>query len=172
MDANYIKPFVASIQNVFSTMLQLTVTVKEPRIKDETTATFDVSGIIGMSGDVSGSVVLSLPSDTAEAVVAIFCGQKLKVGSPDFVDAVGELVNMVSGGAKALFKDKKVSISCPSVVVGPKHTVTRPSDVPCIVIPCQTDCGELVIEVAIRERVKAPADVATSKAAQGAETRV
>lgn len=164
MDASFIKPFIASIQNVFSTMLQLPVTVREPRIKSDTSGEHDVSGIIGMSGDVVGSVVLSFPTDTAERVVSLFCGQPLKVASPDFADAIGELVNMVSGGAKALFQGKKVSISCPSVVIGSKHTVARPSDVPCILIPCSTDCGDLVIEIAVKNN----SDAAQPKAASSA----
>jgi chemotaxis protein CheX len=157
MDPTYIKPFIASIRNVFSTMLQLPVTVGEPRIKAGNTATYDVSGIIGMSGDVAGSVVLSFPKQTAERIVALFCGQNLTADSPDFPDAIGELVNMVSGGAKAMFKDRKVSISCPSVVIGPGHQIAKQSEVPCIIIPCATDCGEVVIEVAIQDKTPAAA---------------
>ena len=169
MDATYIRPFISSIQNVFSTMLQLPVTVGEPRLKRGEERENDVSGIIGMSGDVTGNVVLSFRQDTAEAVVALFCGQKLALSSPDFADAIGELVNMVSGGAKALFKDRKVSISCPSVVIGPNHQVQRPSDIPCVVIPCTTDCGEVRIEVSIKERAN-PANAA-APAASGVTTR-
>lgn len=154
MDAGYITPFVKSIQNVFSTMLQLPVTVRDARLKQDNTPTHDVSGIIGMSGDMVGTIILSFKQDAAESIVALFCGEKLECGSPDFNDAVGELVNMVSGGAKALFTDANdVSISCPSVVVGQDHGVAMPSDVPCVVIPCETDCGEFVIEIAIREAV-------------------
>lgn len=118
-----------------------------------------------MSGDVTGSVVLSLPRNTAERVVSLFCGQELTLESPDFADAVGELVNMICGGAKAMFTGKKVSISCPSVVVGQGHTVARQTDVPCIQIPCTTDCGELVIEIAIQQ---SPAAAAAAGVGAGA----
>lgn len=165
MDASYITPFIASIQHVFSTMLQLPVSVGEPRVKTGTAATYDVSGIIGMSGDVTGSIVLSFPKGTAERLVSLFCGSELTSSSPDFADAVGELVNMVSGNAKANFQGKKVSISCPSVVVGPDHTVSTQSETPCVVIPCTTDCGELAIEIAIRESSAAQARRAAAQAA-------
>lgn len=168
MDPNFIKPFVASIQNVFGTMLQLPVTVGEPRIKSGSAPEHDISGIIGMSGDVTGNVVLSLKLDAAVSIVALFCGQKLEPTSADFADAVGELVNMVSGNAKAMFKDRKVQISCPSVVIGGNHQIARPSDVPCVVIPCHTDCGEVTIEIAIRERAgagNAPTTTAATAAA-------
>lgn len=151
MDPGYIKAFVLSIQNVFSTMFQLQVTVGTPYVKGDPSSRYDVSGIIGMSGDVEGSVVLAFPATTASAVVAIFSGTKYEPGTPDFADAIGELVNMVSGGAKAQFKDRRVSISCPSVVIGSGHTLARQTDVPCIVIPCSTDCGDISIEIAIRE---------------------
>lgn len=150
MDPQYIKPFIASIQNVFSTMMQLPVTVLPPKIKDNPGMTYDVSGIIGLSGDVVGSVVLSFPKDTAERIVSLLTGSPMTADSPDFADAIGEIVNMVSGGAKASFTGKKVSISCPSVVVGTGHKVAKQTDAPTIVIPCATDCGEVAIEVTIQ----------------------
>ena len=156
MDAGYITPFVASIQNVFSTMLQLPVEIGEPRLKSDPDPEFDVSGIIGMTGDVSGSVVLSFPRESAERIVSLFTGMEVSAESEDFADAIGELVNMVSGGAKAAFPDsRRVSISCPSVVIGKGHRIARQSDTPCVVIPCQTDCGELVIEVAVKQTAAA-----------------
>lgn len=165
MDPMYIKPFIASIQNVFSTMMQLQVTVKEPFVKKDDNPNHDVSGIIGMSGDVQGSVVLAFPQKTAENVVALFAGSPMQLGTPDFADAVGELVNMVSGGAKAMFKDKKVAISCPSVIIGGNHHVARQSDIPCVVIPCGTDCGDLYIEVMIKPSpVAAPAKTGAATA--------
>ncbi|MEL6498707.1 MAG: chemotaxis protein CheX [Planctomycetota bacterium] len=151
MDPRFITPFISSIQNVFSMMLQMPVNVGEPRIKEGTTATYDVSGIIAMSGDVTGNVVLSFPADTAERLVTLFVGMEIAIDNPDFADAVGELVNMVAGNAKASFEGMTVSISCPSVIVGQHHAVTTSSDTPCIVIPCDTDCGDVAIEIAIRE---------------------
>ncbi len=152
MDPAFITPFIASIQNVFSTMLQLRVDILDPQIKQTPAASYDVSGIIGMSGDVVGSIVLSFPAETASRVVSIFAGAPLDPSSPDFADAVGELVNMVSGNAKGKFPgNRRVNISTPSVVVGKNHTVGRPKDVPCIVIPCRCDCGDMAIEIAIRQ---------------------
>ena len=167
MDPQFITPFISSIQNVFSTMLQLPVTVNPPTIKTERTSSFDVSGIIGMSGDVSGSVVLSFSKRTAERVVSIFCGMDLQPDNPDFTDAVGELVNMVAGNAKGMFRDRNVSISCPSVVVGEAHTVAISRDVPMVVIPCSTECGELNIEIAIRDNAPAGERAVGTTASEG-----
>ena len=85
-------------------------------------------------------------------------GTEMSSDHEDFADAVGELVNMVSGGAKAQFEGKEVSISCPSVVIGAKHAVYSPKDMVKIVIPFTTDCGEFAVEVAFK--VSAMAGVA------------
>ena len=151
MDPKYISPFITSIKNVFSTMLQLDLEVGEPSIKSTPGSEYDVSGIIGLSGAVSGSVVLSFPSDTSKRIVALFTGEELAISHPDFADAVGELVNMVSGGAKSQFSAGNVSISIPSVVTGKGHQVVMPKDTPCVVIPCSSDCGNLAIEIAIEQ---------------------
>ena len=150
MDNSYIIPFVKSVQKVFSTMLQLSVEVESPFIKKAGEPAHDVSGIIGMSGDVKGAVVLSFPTKTAERVVSLLVGSEMPYTHPDFTDAIGELVNMVSGGAKAQFTGKKVSISCPSVVIGSDHIVFSAKDVTNIMIPCSCDCGKFAVEVSIR----------------------
>jgi len=155
MDPIFTTAFIKSISNVFSTMLQLPVDVGEPSIKTGDEHPFDVSGIIGMSGEVAGSVVLCFPKDAAERIVAIFTGEQMSLDSEDFPDAIGELVNMVAGGAKGMFDGREVSISCPSVIIGKNHNVSRLKGVPCVLIPCSTDCGEVVIEVAIQDQKQA-----------------
>ena len=62
-----------------------------------------------------------------------------------------ELVNMISGNAKAEFQLKSVSISCPTVVVGAHHRVSPPPGAACVSIPCATDCGQVSLEISICE---------------------
>lgn len=150
MDQSYIIPFVRSVQHVFDTMLQLPVQVGTPSLKKNGQPSYDVTGIIAMNGDVQGSVVLSFPTVTAERVVSLFTGVELTRTHEDFADAVGELVNMISGNAKAQFTGKTVSISCPSVVIGADHVVFASKDVVGITIPCSSDCGEFAVEVSIK----------------------
>lgn len=151
MDQNLILPFIRTTRNLFETMFQMDIEIGSPSIKPPSSPSFDVSGIIGMSGDVEGSVVLSFPMATAVRVVSLFTGQEISAESEDdLTDAIGEVVNMVAGGAKAQLDGKKVSISCPSVVIGEGHTIHGQRDAVCVVVPCQSDCGEFNIEVTFR----------------------
>lgn len=153
MDVRYINPFVEAVRSVFATMIQIDVTLGKPFIATASPS-HDISGIIGMSGDVVGSIVLSFPAPVARVVVGKFAGNEYPVESPDFADALGEIVNMISGAAKAKFQGKSVSISTPSVVVGHGHTVGRPSGTVCISLPCNVYCGSFLIDIAIREDVQ------------------
>ena len=68
---------------------------------------------------------------------------------PDFTDAIGELTNMVAGNAKKDFPGCSVSISLPSVIIGPGHSVSQSKACPFLVIPCETELGDFNVEVAI-----------------------
>ncbi len=157
MDSQFILPFIDSVHNVFETMLQFQVQVATPSIKAADSSSHDVSGIIGMSGDVEGTIVLGFPTATAERAVSAFTGMEMDSQHEDFADAVGELVNMVSGGAKAKFTNRNVSITCPSVIVGQHHTVAGRKDMPTIHIPCTSDLGSFSVDVSIRDALAAEA---------------
>ena len=161
MDARYINPFIKSIRNVFKTMLSTEVTVGRPHIKADDHERPDVSSVIGFSGDASGSVVLSFPSGTALKVASTFAGMEVTLDSEDFADAIGELANMVAGGAKSEFEGLAVTISLPSVIIGEGHKVSRSSAHPRLVIPCETSLGTFTVEVSMKVEAQAMAGAAS-----------
>lgn len=168
MDASYIAAFVESTRTVFTTMLNLAVTCNAPmRESAIPTDHADISGIIGLSGDVQGTVILSFPRQTALRMVERFVGSALAEESEDFADAIGELVNMVSGGAKGRFVGRDVSISCPTVVVGSGHKVQQMSDAFCIRIPCGSELGNFSVEVCMKDAAARKAKSSAASATVG-----
>jgi chemotaxis protein CheX len=150
LDPKLIVPLVNSIRSLFNTMIKVPVTIQRPHVKVSPLTTYDVSGIIGLSGELIGSIVLSFQKDTAVKLVSAFAGMTLEATSPDFPDAVGELANMVAGGAKKAF-GVMANITVPSVIIGSGHTIARLSDVPCLVVPCQTPVGDFAVEINIKQ---------------------
>ena len=146
IDARLIAPFAEAIRDVFATMANLPVTLGEARVKESPAASYDVSGVVGFSGGVVGSVVVSFRRDAATAAVAGLAGAEMEYGGTDFADAVGELANMVAGAAKRGM-GRPADITVPNVIIGPGHTVARLSGVPCVVIPCSTAAGDFAVEV-------------------------
>lgn len=150
MDVRYINAFVGSIQNVFKTMLQIDVEFAKPAIKDSIESRADVSAVIGFSGDASGIVVLAFSNEVAISAASKFAGVDMDTQHSDFPDALGELANMVAGGAKANFEGLDVSISLPSVITGKGHEVLNSKSHPSLLIPCKCSLGEFGVEVAMR----------------------
>jgi chemotaxis protein CheX len=145
-----IVPFVNSVRSVFATMVKVATQVQRPHIKTAPAPSYDVSSIIGFSGQIVGSVVVSFQREAAESLATAFAGTPLKLSDNDFADAIGELANMIAGGAKTQL-GSLASISIPSVVIGSGHVIARLTDVPCIVIPCTTPVGNFAVEVNIKE---------------------
>jgi chemotaxis protein CheX len=152
LDSSLIMPFVNSTSNVCSTMLKLQPKIGKPHLKDDAKTSYDVSGIIGFSGEIVGSVVISFQLETARQLVNAMAGMEVEPKSADFVDAIGELANMIIGSAK---KDLGLlaNISVPTVIIGHDHIVGRLSGVPCVVIPCESSAGAFAVEVNIKPNV-------------------
>jgi chemotaxis protein CheX len=149
VSSKLIMPFVNSTINVFTTMVKIKPEIAAPHLKTDGQTTYDVSGIIGFSGEILGSVVLSFQMVTAKKLVDSLVGMEVDPTSSDFADAVGELANMVAGNAK---KDLGLvaSIGVPNVVIGNGHIIGRLTGVPCVVIPCHTSVGDFAVEVNIK----------------------
>lgn len=151
MNPKYIQPFVVAVQNVFNTMIDVPLTLKKPYLKKDKEVPYEISGIIGLSGNVMGCVVLSMSHEIAFRLVSSLLGEEVTELDDDCTDAIGEIANMIAGNAKTDFPGNGNSISVPSVVVG-KHKVSYPSGLPIVVIPCNIDVGELSIEIALKEK--------------------
>ncbi len=151
MRADYINPFITSLINTFETMLACTLTRGQPYLKSNDTQLHDVSGIIGLSGQAQGTVVLSLDREVAMRATSTMLMCETTELNGDVVDAVGELTNMVAGAAKAQLTEYKLSISLPGVIKGAGHEVCFPSDVTPICVPFTCEWGALKIEVGLTE---------------------
>jgi chemotaxis protein CheX len=150
MDVRYINPFIRAIKNVFSTMLKIEVNVQKPSLKVDGQSSADVSGVIGFTGDATGCVVLSFSKEVACKAASTFAGMAITLDSPDLVDAIGELANMVAGNAKKDFEGAHISISLPSVIIGHDHIVGQSRMTPRLLIPCKCSLGEFYVEVAMK----------------------
>jgi len=156
MKVEYINPFVTATQNVFKVMMETDIIAGRPYLFDPLTGShsYDISGIIGLSGETTGAVVLSFTKLCALKVVSTFSGMETKIFDQTVVDAIGELINIIAGNAKKDLKDFKLTISLPSVVTGHSHRLNWPTGVPVIMIPFNSPMGEFSIGVSLREPAK------------------
>ncbi|MBN1507779.1 MAG: chemotaxis protein CheX [Sedimentisphaerales bacterium] len=149
-DTQYVDALTESLRDVFGSMLACDVEVAAATQHANRITPHDISAMIGLSGDVIGCVLVSLPTATALAAYKAFTGETIEPDNPDFFDAVGELANMIAGGAKSRLEGRSVNIGLPAVILGKAIHVSAPKGVPFTSIPCRSPLGEFCIEVALR----------------------
>ena len=149
MKAELINPFLHATKNVLETMCQLPVQAQKPHLKDNTVCYGEVTGIIGMTSEkASGCMIVSFSENCILQVVAnMLMEQPKEKVDDDIVDAVGELTNMICGGAKAQLAklDYKFDLATPTMIVGKGVEISYHSDAPTIVIPFTSEHGDFVI---------------------------
>jgi len=149
MKAEYINPFVNATVEAFDKMLGCQVRRGPLTLKTERGTNFDISGVIGLSGNAIGTVVLSFSKELAlKASGALLMSEMTEI-SDEVVDAVGELTNMVAGAAKSKLEELELSISLPNVITGKGHEIRFPSEVTPICIPFESEWGPLTVEVGL-----------------------
>jgi len=147
MTAEYINPVISATRTVFETMLGCTPKRTALMLKESLTPRHELSAVIGISGKVAGTIVLSVSRDAALEILNRLVGIEADDINTDVCDAVGELTNMVAGAAKAQMERLELSISIPNIVSGVDHVVHYPSNVQPICIVFESDVGSFAIEV-------------------------
>jgi chemotaxis protein CheX len=152
MNAEILNSFVSATVEMLRAMAGLEPRRGDPRLKGHDDASYDISGVIGLTGQVQGFIVLSFPAAAAFHVVSAFAGEPATEIDEGVKDAVGELANMVAGGAKRALAEAgyELRISIPSVIVGPGHTISRPTGIPCFEIPFETEAGPFSVELCLQ----------------------
>jgi len=151
MKAEYINPFLTSTISAFDTMLGCSLKRGAPYVKSGHTPEHEVSGIIGLSGHARGTVVLGLGRDAALNATEVLLQERPHEINGDVTDAVGELANIIAGGAKAQLEHLSMSVSLPTVISGKCHCVEFPSKVTPICIPFESPWGPITVEVGLTE---------------------
>jgi chemotaxis protein CheX len=166
--AEYINPFISSAVEVFSTMLDCEITRGKLSLSTGHQPTLDISGVVGLSGKASGTVVLSFSREVAVQSTEKLLGQKYNAINSDVIDAVGELTNMIAGRAKAGLEHLAMTLALPTVVTGKNHIISFGSAAQTIRIPFVCGWGDFILEVGLVEHELGESGAAGSLQTAGA----
>jgi chemotaxis protein CheX len=124
----YIQPFIKTCTSVFHEFVNLDIEAKMPYFLEKDTITeWDISGVIGLTGEARGAVVISMKDNLAMKLAGILTGRVHQVLYDDVVDAVGELINIIAGNVKQELEDTfRLVISLPTIITGKEHHVAWP----------------------------------------------
>ncbi len=138
----HINPFLSATIETFKSMLRTQITPGKIILIKGAKLSYDISGIIGLSGGARGTVTLSFPRITALKAVSEFIGEKVVTMDDTVKDAIGELTNIVAGSAKKDLAQYKINISLPSVITGENHKVLGGKEVIPLVVPFSSPLGD------------------------------
>lgn len=149
MNVEFINPFLSSMLNVMTTMARMDLVPEKPKLKKGDIAMGDVSGLIGMVSDqAKGSLSITFEGPLALATMKSMVGEGPDEINEEITDLIGEITNMVTGGAKRLLSEKGIefNMATPIVVSGKNHTIHHKAKGPVVIIPLKSEHGRAYIE--------------------------
>ncbi len=149
MDVQFINPFMAATVHVLKTIARTDVSAGKPYIKKDSIARGDVSAVIGLTGNVSGTIAVSFTEKSILAIVSRMFGEKVSDLNDEIGDAVGEIANMISGQARQALEKmgRPLQAAIPTVIMGKGHQITHITSQPVIAIPFLMENDGFNIEV-------------------------
>lgn len=152
MDVRYINPFLEGTLEVLQTMAFIEPRPGKPYMKTGNNAQGDITGIIGLTGKVKGSLALTFSEKCILKIVSNMLGEDKTKIDPEIKDAVGEITNMVSGVARKKLETLGLLVfaAIPTVVAGKDHSISHVLGGPSLIIPFETDAGNFVVDVCMK----------------------
>ena len=150
MKAEFINPFIGALRNVLSTMAQTELTPGKPSKKKDSVARGDVSGLIGMVGpNLKGSMSITFEEPLVLEIMHRMLGEKSDAIDEEVSDMVGEITNMVAGGAKNTLGElgHDFGMATPVVVTGKDHTINHQVEGPRLIMPFKSEAGNASLEL-------------------------
>ncbi|MCK8816594.1 chemotaxis protein CheX [Natroniella sulfidigena] len=148
----YIDPIFEATHKILREMIGTEAEKGELTTRENGFVGQDVNISIGVTGNLSGFIYLSMEKDTALSVASKMCGMEVDK-LDDFVNsALGELANIITGNSATKLSNigYQCDITPPSVVVGKDiHFSTEQKEV--LALPLETGIGEFEINLSLQE---------------------
>jgi chemotaxis protein CheX len=128
-------------------MLKMPVKFENPIVKKTHHPTYDISSIIGITGLLSGCIILSYPEKIAKIVASEMLEEHLDEINDDLIDAICEIANMIAGVVDTDLELEYMQYSLPTVSIA-KNKILYPSNSFIISMQCIIDSGVFEVDIA------------------------
>ncbi len=152
MKVEFINPFVKAAIDVLRSEIKSDVERGKLRLETSSAASHDVSVMIGLTGDAQGVVLYGMQVETAVQIVSRMLDQECDELDAMAQSGIAEMGNVITGLASRGLSEAgfQCNITPPTLIVG-KNTQIGTLDIPRIALPLKTECGEIEINLALRE---------------------
>ena len=150
MKVEFINPFMKSTVNVLQTMANIEAIPGKPQRKEGDAANGDVTGFISMASEqVKGSLAISFTSAAIFDIAKRMLYEEVTEINSTVTDLVGEITNIVTGGAKSLLAEQgyDFDMATPAVATGKDHRINHKFNGAIIIIPFSIIAGNFFVEI-------------------------
>ena len=152
MDVKFINPFVHGTVEAMKKIASMDIQPGKVSLKESNVAAGDVSGIIGITGDATGTLAISFTETCICNIVSGLRGELHTAADREVFDAVREITRMILAVAGTYIEQEgmKVYAALPTVVYGKSHTIEPMFESPSITIPFSTEKEAFVVDICIK----------------------
>ena len=154
MDASLVNPFIEGALYILDTTALVKVKPEPIFFKKNALSLGDITGMLNMDGDVSGSIAVTFHTKSILGVVSAMFGEEMTEMNEEIDDAVGEISNMIAGHVTTKMGEmgKKVKVKLNRVISGKDHVIEHIDSVdPVLAIPFKTTKGKFLIEMSLND---------------------
>lgn len=150
MKAEFVNPIYQAAREVLKTMMDLEVERGDLKKHDELISGNEANVAIGVTGDLSGSILFSFDKEMAFTMVESMSGMEVNELDKFVTSALGEIANIISGNAATFLQenDYNCDIVPPRVIIGENKSLSMATD-KSLVIPLESEMGDFEINLAI-----------------------
>ncbi len=153
LEKSYLPAAISSARILFSTLLNWQIQPEIEERTEEFATGLDISGIIGFTGVLRGTIVISFDEAVTFAAVQAFLGELPTEITADVFDTVAELANMIAGGVKEHMEIEEIALGMPTTVGGHGHTIVFDTGAAVERVGFHTPAGRVLIQIAVRSGV-------------------
>lgn len=158
MKEQFISSIQESIINVLVTMADMQPESGKPSVKTSKNYHGDVTGIINLvSQQKTGSLAISFTKPVALEIAKRMLRMETDTIDEMVRDLVGEIANMMAGGAKAKLQEHgyDFELTFPSVIVEDERNIIHNNNASTVILPFVTESGEFFVELYFKEEAVA-----------------
>jgi chemotaxis protein CheX len=151
MRAEFINPFLQAATEVLESELGSPPKRGSIGLQRSAYTSDDVTAVVAVTGDVAGMVLFAMTDATARAMVSKMMGQSFDEFDALAQSGIAELGNVITGRAAVLLAEAGFpsDLAPPMLLVG-RNMLVSTLDVQRLVIPIETEMGNLEIQVALK----------------------
>lgn len=153
MKAEYINSFYGATKDVFKLMLDVDTQRGSLRLVEGMVSSNDANVVLGVTGDLSGTILFGFSKAMSLEMVKIMCGMEMKEIDSFVSSALGEIANIIGGNAMTNLTSNNYTcdIVPPQIFVGEYKSYSMANE-KALLLPLITPVGTLEIQIFLKEK--------------------